>query len=147
MRGLTLLEILISLAIILIAGSILAYAFSGFRANSELSEAQAAITGMLQEARSRTLASENATTYGVHFEAERTVLFAGSSYNAADPSNKEYVLPTRVSISAINIAGGVSDIIFARLSGRASATGTMQLLTKDTAKSKTINILSAGIAE
>src|SRR3989344_466159 len=145
MRGVTMLEILITLSIIVIVATMLINVFSDFRAAGELDEAQANVVGILKDARSRTLSSKNDMVYGVHFTETQVVLFLGSSYGAGVSTNEPYSIPRTVRISSIALTGGASDTVFTRLQGTTTASGTITLQSKrDTAKTKTVTILSTG---
>jgi len=146
-KGFTLLEILISIAVISIVSVLVVSGFSSFRESAQLNEAQSQILGIFRDARNRTLSSEKNTQYGVHFETSRVVLFSGSSYNSDLPSNEPYLFPFLTRISSISLGGPV-DIVFARLTGATSASGTVTIESiSNTAKTKIITILSSGIAE
>lgn len=146
MRGVTLLEILIALSILVLMSVFLFGAFAEFQTMSTLVEAKSEIVGMLRDARTRTLASRNNTNYGVHFEETKAVLFEGNTYNALAPSNEAYQLRF-ARISAINL-GGASEIVFARLSGITSASGNIILeSTRNASKTETITILATGVVQ
>ena len=143
-NGLTAIEFLVGFAIIAFLTSFIWYAFSSFRDAGALDEASAAVLSLLRDARARTLSSQGNTTYGVHFEETKAVLFSGAAYNSADASNEPYIFSTSVKISAINL-GGPADVIFQRLTGAASASGTITLQSKkDSSRTKTITILATG---
>ena len=144
----TLIELLASIFIIAILATIFMSAFSTFRENSQLSEAHSAIIGVLKDARSRTLSSQNKSNYGVHFEAAKAVLFKGNIYNSADASNEPYFLPSSVQISAINLTGGAADTVFTRLLGTTTASGTVTISSKrDVGSTRVITILGTGNAQ
>lgn len=147
MRGFTLFEILIALAIVLLLAALAVAAFSSFRQNSLLKEARAKILSELSLARTQTLGAEGKSSWGVHFEETRLVRFKGSSYSAADPSNQEILLPLGAKISLISL-GGAQDVVFERLTGRTVSSGTIRLeLNSNALASTTITIYASGIAE
>lgn len=147
MRGFTLLELLISVAVIGIVSVLATSGFSSFRESVQLNEVQSQILGILRDARNRTLSSEKNTQYGVHFESTKVVLFSGSYYNPSASSNEIHTLPALVRISSINFGGDV-DVVFARLTGAASVFGTTTIeIINNSAKARTITIISSGIAE
>ncbi len=144
-KGFTLLEILLGIGIILLVVVLLSSSLSNFRENNLLTEADATILGLLRDARPRTLASSGNTTYGVHFEETKAVLFKGASYNAADSSNEIYLLPGILNISLINLGGGLVEVIFQRLSGGASSFGTITIISRgDSSKNRVVTILATG---
>lgn len=148
MKGVTLIELLVSIFIIAVIATVFMSAFSAFRENSQLSEAESAIIGILKDARSRTLSSKNKSDYGVHFETAKAVLFKGNVYNSADASNEPYFLPTAVQIGAINLTGGAVDTVFTRLLGTTTASGTVTISSKRASgATRVITILSTGNAQ
>ena len=147
MRGFTLFEILIALAIVLLLAVLAVAAFSDFRQNSLLKEARAKVLSELSLARTQTLGAEGKSSWGVHFEETRLVRFKGSSYSAVDPSNLEILLPVGARIGLISL-GGASEVVFERLTGRTASVGTIRLeLTSDALASTTITIYASGLAE
>lgn len=143
-RGIGFLEILISLAIVGIVITIVFVSFASLSESNELIEAHSAITGLLRDARAKTLSSQSNTTYGVHFEETKAVLFKGGSYNASLPSNETYLLPKRTKISSISLGGG-ADTVFERLTGRASPSGEVVVAARrNLSKNKTVFILQTG---
>lgn len=144
--GYSLLEMLITFFIIAIIATILFSAFGVFRQSNDLQAAEETIIGILRDARSRAVGSQDKKIYGVHFETTKTVLFKGSAYSASDPANESYVLPESVEISAISLTGGAVDTAFSILGGTTTASGTITLSSKrDSSKTRTITIFSTGV--
>ena len=147
MKGFTIIESLIGIAIIAIVATMFVSVFGIFRQSSDLTEAHSTIIGILQDARSRTLASESNSIYGVHFEQTQTVLFRGGTYDSSATSNEPYRLPTTVTISAISL-GGPSDVVFTRLIGTTTASGTITLQSiADSTATRTVTIFSTGVVK
>lgn len=147
MRGITLLEILMSIAIIAVVAAMLIGVFGGWRAGGDLEDARSNIIGILKDARSRTLASESNTSYGVHFETEKAVLFQGAAYNSSDPKNEIYSLSGSIKISSISLTGGAADTVFTRLLGTTTASGTITIESKRNQNTRVITIFATGNAE
>lgn len=146
MRGLTVLEVLIVLGILAVIATFLVGALVEFRTTSAVVEAKSEIIGILRDARVRTLASRNNTNYGVHFEETKVVLFDSDTYNPLAPNNETYQLySSRIAAIAL---GGPLDVVFERLSGIASANGTIVLTaTNNSSKTETITILATGVIQ
>ncbi|OGF62990.1 hypothetical protein A2926_04520 [Candidatus Giovannonibacteria bacterium RIFCSPLOWO2_01_FULL_44_40] len=143
--GFTMLEMLISFFIVAIIATILFVAFGAFRESNDLQSAQETIIGILRDARSRSVGSQDKKTYGVHFEATKAVLFKGSVYSASDSANEAYILPTLVKISSITLSGGAVDTVFSILGGTTTASGTVTISSqRDQSKTRTITIFSTG---
>jgi len=147
MRGFTLIEILIALTIVGILFVGMAGAFMQFNRGNVLEREVRTVVSILDDARGRTLFSENDLQYGVHFESGQIVLFGGQTYSAIDPSNEAESL-RGVTISSITLTGGASDVVFDRLTGATSVSGTTTVqLSSDTSQTKDIVILPGGIIE
>lgn len=148
MRGFTLIETLVAIAVLALLAAIMVGGLSSFQKSGELSRAADMIAGTLRDARGRTLASKNNSEYGVHFDPDKAVLFAGGAYTAGTPSNEATILPSRVEISTVAFGGGGDDVVFERLSGEAMATGTITLRVKqELAKTKEVLIYQSGVVE
>ena len=145
--GFTLLEMLITFAVIAIVSGIFVSSFSSFRSAQDLSETQANIIGIINGARSRTLASDSNSNYGVHFETAGAVLFKGNVYSAPDPSNKIYTVPGSVEISSISLTGGTVDTVFTRLNGTTTASGTISIRSKRTGSTAVITLEPTGVVK
>src|SRR3989344_2391927 len=110
-RGLTLLELLVALVILVMLGVLAIQPLAKFRTNEALDAATTQILSLINEARQNTLASKNDTVYGVHFAEDEVVLFDGATFSASDPDNRVYDLDNSVHISNISISGG-SNVVF-----------------------------------
>ncbi len=143
--GFTLIELIVSISIlaILSAGIILWY--SALAQGSELKTAAFKILDVLNLAHTRTIASLATSSYGVHFETSQYVLFKGTVYNVADSNNIFYPLPSTLQIANISLAGAGTNIVFDRLTGKTSQSGSVDVqLIADVTRSKIITILSSG---
>lgn len=143
--GFTLLEVIIVVGIL----SLLSVAgFLSLRQSVErinLDTTSHDILTTLQLARTRTLSSQDQTVYGVHFETTQYVLFKGSSYSPSSTDNEPRTLPTGVEIHNVNLAGASNEVIFERLTGSTSQTGTISLRqTNYPSNFRTINVLASG---
>jgi len=146
--GFTILEIVIVVAVsvfILVAGL---SAFSQFNKNQALRGAAAEAISVLDKGRSLTLGARDNIEYGVHFEADKIVLFKGATYSSSDTSNKVTKMNPLVTISDISLTGGGSDVIFNRLSGETVQGGTVTIsLVSNASITKTIIIHPTGVVE
>ena len=147
-KGFTIIEALVVIVILTVISVIVIGSFTKFNNNQSLNTAVSEITSTLNQARANTLASYDNLSYGVHFQSDKIILFSGGVFSSSDPDNKEIVLSTKVSISNITLAGGGSDIIFKRLTGKTDQDGTITLsLVSDPSKTETIIIQKSGIIE
>jgi len=147
-KGLSLIEILIVFSIIVLLVSVSILSYRSFERGTELETVSQEILATLKLAQTKTLASEGASPYGLHFETSRYILFKGDSYQTADPLNKTYPLATRLEIYDINLSDGGNDIIFKRLTGQSEQSGTVALrIVSEPSRTKTIAIDSSGKIE
>lgn len=147
-KGFTIIEILIVIVVLTIIATIVASAFSRFNNNQSLQSATAQIVSVLDEARSKTLASYDNSVYGVHLQSDKTVLFKGEVFSPSSSDNKDFIFSSKILISDISLSGGENEIIFKRLTGKTDHSGTITLsLISDSSKFKTITIQSSGIIE
>jgi len=152
LKGLTLIELLVTVGILIILIAIAIPNLRFFQKESDLNNAAEEIINTLRLAQNKTLASEGASQYGVHFDATSTpnqyTLFKGINFDLrATSSDKIYKLPKTIKISEIDLWGG-EEVVFTRVSGWASASnqfGKVTLELKiDPSKTKTIYIESSG---
>jgi len=150
MRSFTLIEILIVIGIIGILAVLAFPAYRFFQRESDLTTSSVEIVNTIRLAQNKTLASEGASQYGVYFDQttvpHQHILFKGGSYVSRDASFDEiHKLSSFVEVFEINLAGGVSEVVFNRVSGETLQSGNISLRLKtDPTKIKTIYIESSG---
>ncbi|MDP3735640.1 MAG: prepilin-type N-terminal cleavage/methylation domain-containing protein [bacterium] len=148
MRGFTLIEILISVAVIAILASIATISFTGLRERQALSIGVEEVRTLLSRARARTLAAEDDSVFGLHITTSSVTLFRGVTYNPAAGDNELHVLDSLVTISAHALAGGGADVVFDKRTGMTSDYGTITVaLASDVSENKVITIAQTGLVE
>ena len=144
-KGVTLIELLFSAAVIVLLAVITFGVFSNFKKSNDLYSATESGLAMLGEARSKTLSSLNSSQYGVYFASDRVVFFVGTSYATSSPGNNEVILSSNIEISSILLNGGGSIVVYKRLTGETDEYGAITLrLKSDTTQTRTIIILASG---
>lgn len=143
--GFTLIEVVVALGVLAIISTTLFVGFSAATESADLKTSAFKIVDALQFARTRTLASLASSQYGVHFETGQYVVFRGATYNASDPANIVYAVPSRVEIANVALAGGGSDVVFDRITGKTSHSGTVSVrLIANPSKLKTVEVSASG---
>ena len=146
-KGFTLIEVVIVIFLIALVSTIVFNNLSSFRQDQILRSTTSDVVTLLNEAKQNTLSSVNSSSYGVHFETNRMILFSGIIYSSSDPNNKVVNFDDTVSIPSsggLNIGGG-SDVVFERLTGDTIG-GTIKLqLNSNTSKYNIINISKTGL--
>ena len=146
-QGVTGIELLIVVVVLGIIFSIAIPQFSKTRENQVLKSAVNDILSSLNKAQSQTLASADSSSYGVHFQSDKVIIFKSVVFSAGDPDNETINIITPASISNVALgAGGPTsgNVYFNRLSGSPNTTGTITVSTSSF--SKIITISATGTA-
>ncbi|MDP3989534.1 MAG: prepilin-type N-terminal cleavage/methylation domain-containing protein [bacterium] len=146
MRGVTLIEIVIVVAVFGILSAIIAPSGGAWRAGRELESASAIVLDTLGEARERTLQSKNAKVYGVAIHNSDVVVFEGDTYSEGASSNMSYSLGGDI-LAVPTLTGGASAVVFGRLDGSVTATGTIELTHQISGVSRSITIYASGLVD
>lgn len=145
-KGFTVIEVVVGLFIVVMLAAGAVAVFKEFKSDTDVSQAQEIVVSALRVARSRTLGSVGPSVYGAHFASTSATVFKGATYDVSSPDNEVSSLPSTSQISNISLTGGVSDVVFERVTGNASATGTITLSsTSDEFNTKTVVINESGL--
>lgn len=125
-RGAGFLEMILTVAVLGIIFVISVFGLLNFRATMSMNGAQDRILTAVRTARSKTIASEGLSVYGVHFDADQVVVFYGATYVMGDTRNVVYAMPSGVSVSNVDMTTW-PDVTFARITGRAQGTGRVRI--------------------
>lgn len=140
-------EILIAFAVLMVLIAIVIPQFSSIRSRQVLKNASQDALSALSKARAKTLASQDSTTYGVRFESNQIVIFAGTAYSAGASTNEVISVISPASITNVTLAGvsgSSGELYFNRLYGAPSKTGTITITSSSV--TKTITISATGTA-
>ncbi|MCP6719156.1 MAG: hypothetical protein KJI71_02900 [Patescibacteria group bacterium] len=148
--GFTLIELLVIISILIVLTALSIPAFRLFYKESGLINSAEKTVKILVLAQNRTLASEGDSQWGVYFSTSSSphqyTLFKGTDYANRDTSFDEvYKISERTEIYQINLAGGKTEVVFDRITGATSQSGTISLRLKDDIlKQKQITIEQSG---
>ncbi len=146
-RGFTLVELLITLSIMGVIAGIVVGSFAGARSSQILQGATDETLATLAAARARALASRGGNRYGVHIASDAMTLFIGPVYQAATSTNEKYALDSSLEIASVSLAGGGSDIVFEKLTGKTNQYGSFVLRLKaEPVRAHTISVSATGVA-
>ncbi len=146
-KGITATELLVVIAVLGVIFSIVIPQFSKSRELQVLKSGVGDILSTIDKARVTTLSSLNSSSYGVHFQSDKVIIFKGTVFSASDPNNEAINITTPANISNVTlggISGNSGDVYFNRLSGSPSALGTITISTSS--YSKIITISATGVA-
>ncbi len=146
--GLTLLEVIVAIAIILLVLGLMIFSLANFRRTQLLSGTTEQLIGLLNEARSRTISAVDGAQHGVHLTSNRAQLFQGAAYSGGT-IKQTLDLDSALTLTwFLGGSAGVSDIIFQKLTGKTGQYGTTTLsLTFDSSKNRVISIESTGLVQ
>ena len=144
--GFTLIESLIVLGIFMLIAVIAIPAYRNFQKQADLINTTEAIINILRLTQSKTLTSEQASQWGVHFSSSEYTLFKGADYALRNSSfDKNYTVPDLVEIHEISLEGSGSDVVFERITGQTNQFGSISLrLKSNVLETKTIVIELSG---
>lgn len=137
-RGFTLVEVLLSVAVIAVLAGISAPVFSRLMTKNDLDTAVVSLAQSWRRVQELSMANDGDSVWGVKVAAGSITLFKGGSYAGRDTGYDEtFDLPSTISVS-----GAAMEVTFNKLTGTPSATGTVSLTSfGDT---RTLNINSKG---
>jgi prepilin-type N-terminal cleavage/methylation domain-containing protein len=133
--GFTLLELLISIAMIGALAAMSVPVYQTFQVKNDIDVARSVAAQSLRRAQTKARAMDGDETWGVHFQAGSITLFQGSSYATRDTDFDEIYEPADI----IGFSG-LTEVTFAKLTGEPSATGTLTMSSAaNQSRSLTIN--------
>ncbi|KKR70240.1 MAG: hypothetical protein UU13_C0010G0005 [Candidatus Nomurabacteria bacterium GW2011_GWB1_40_7] len=138
-KGMTVIEILVVVVVLGIIFLIVIPQFSKMRENQALKNAVGEIISSLNKAQSQTLASVDSSSYGVHFQPDKVIIFKGAIFSVGDANNEtiDIILP------AIILTSG--NVYFNRLTGSSAGINSISVGIPD-GPQKTISISATGVA-
>ncbi len=143
--GFTLIEMLLAVSIIFLMSGLILGPFSQFRTQKTLDATVEEVFAAFSRAHIDTISSLQDSQYGVHLDADKVVYFVGTTYVPGAVTNSEYELSSVIEIGSITLVGGVSDVIFQRLSGATNQSGTFEIRAKsDTTRKVVVTVNGTG---
>lgn len=144
-KAFTLVEIVVVIGISVLLVLLTISFFSSFRNTQVLQGETSQALSIINKARSNTLNSKSDSEYGVRVNGDQIILFQGLTFSSSSPSNEAYVLHAAVTISSTTLSGGGTDIVFDRLTGDTSNSGSFTVSLKtDPTKKNVISISKTG---
>lgn len=143
MRGFTLIEILVVIAIvgILLSGAVAS--ISTVRSENSLLTAADLIKTTIEKSRMSSLAKEDGFGYSVKILEDGVVWFLGKTYDSGEISNKKISIPFGAKVLSADIGGG-DIILFNTLTGTTTPGAIVVSSTSDPSRTRTIVINGSG---
>jgi prepilin-type N-terminal cleavage/methylation domain-containing protein len=121
-RGFTLLEVLLSVAILTMITGISLPILASLNNRNDLDVVTQNVAMQLRRAQSYARAVKQDSQWGVRVQAGSATLFKGSSYASRDSGYDE-----EVTVPAAIVPSGLSEVVFTKLTAAPSASGTITL--------------------
>lgn len=122
MKGFTLIEFLISVAIIFSISSLGLFIGMDFYKSSSLNSERHIAISILQKARNLSMANINEVKHGIYLDADKYTIFQGENYSSRDPAYDEII-----NINPMITKSGLQEVVFEQLTGKPSAIGNIIL--------------------
>lgn len=145
-RGFTFVELLVAIALIAVLVVFSATVVANLTQASALRTAVSDTKAAIVDARADTLAAEADTFHSVRIAEDHIVSYLGGTYDPDAAGNVVVHFPRAVRATT-SLTDAVTDIAFSRLTGDASATGTITLFERDSGASTTLTIYRSGLIE
>ncbi|HEU0080555.1 MAG TPA: prepilin-type N-terminal cleavage/methylation domain-containing protein [Candidatus Paceibacterota bacterium] len=139
-KGYSLAELMVAVAIVALMATISVASLSSYLKRESLASNAAALANAIREARSRTLASIKGQQYGVQVDSDRFTLFSGPALSSTT-ADAPYLFA-----SGVRASTAVPVVLFSRVTGNSSASGTIDLyIVGDPAKKRTVSVQGTGL--
>jgi prepilin-type N-terminal cleavage/methylation domain-containing protein len=138
--GFTLVEALLSMAIIGILAALSAPIYASFQTRNDVDTNTQTVAELLRRANTYARSVKNDNAWGVHVNGATATLFEGTSYAARDTTSDETtIMPSNLT------ASGLTEVVFAKASGLTSNTGTITITAANTNDTKAITVNAKGM--
>lgn len=137
--GLTLIELLVVVALIFVLAAAGAPILNTFLIRNYVSTTKTKLYSALSKAQVYAATGRGDSAWGVYRSGNTFTVFRGSSYASRTTAfDEQYTVPATVSVS------GLSEIVFARLSGTTTNTGTITVQGA-AAPTQTLTVYTTGV--
>lgn len=148
--GLTLMEILVVISIMMLMSVIVIPNYRRWQKQIDVDYEVEALEGAIREAQSRSMAVLNGENHGVYFDQtnNKYYIFQGTVFDPGAEANIEYTLAKDVEFVSVNFAVTGDTVVFNQLSGSTDNSGSMVVRSASiTDIQRTITITKEGKVE
>lgn len=144
-QGFTIIEVLVVLSILAVMASVAIIGFRDYARFQQYNQAVNDVVFILNQTRLSARSAESDAAHGVKFSSGGITQFTGNAYIAGNPSNitNTYGLVTL----QYALSNGVDEIVFEKLTGLPTATGTVTVVGLSFTASTTITVTSTGVVQ
>lgn len=138
-NGFTLLELLLSVALMSLLAGIAAPMYLSLQAENEVAIAATTVADVLRRGQIRAQAVDGDSAWGVEMVSSTITLFKGNNFVGRDQNfDENYKLTATIKLSGLNY------VVFNKFSGWATASGTV-IITHQEGRQKNVSISELGI--
>jgi prepilin-type N-terminal cleavage/methylation domain-containing protein len=154
-KGFTLLEMMIVFGIIAVLGLVAGLNLFGTKGGATLTDTTQSIATVLRQAQSDSMAQENSSQWGVHFDNTTStspfyaLFYSSNGTYASSVISSRYLLPAGICFTTSSVpAGSSTDVVFSSLSGAPNSSGTigLEFVTGGGCASATTSATAAGVS-
>ncbi|MEK7517633.1 MAG: type II secretion system protein [Patescibacteria group bacterium] len=143
-KGFTLIELMVVLAIVATLLGLIAINLSSSQQKTSISTTVQTIISDMKTQQIKAMTSDTegrptASPYSVHFDANQYVLFYGSAYSSAEPSNFVVPLPPNLQFTTL------INVVFSQTSGSLGSAASVTIQNVTTSEVKTIQLNQYGV--
>lgn len=144
--GFTFVELLVVMAILAVLSAVIFSALNNYSSRQSLAGMRDDVRNGLIEAREKSMASIDDSVHGVAIGTTSINFFSGSSYVAGAPASSTIDYTTNL-FATSSLSGGNTQVVFNKLTGSASATGTIVLFDAAENTYATVTVYATGLIE
>ena len=141
--GFTLIEIVVVLGLLAIIILFSVGEIRDYAATQQLQVAEQELVSFVRETRQRTLAAETSSQFGLRFATSSVTRFEGAAYTDDPSSHTTHTFPGATLTSPL--ISSDTDLVFSRLTGIPSATGTISVQHVHTGAVRELRLTDAGL--
>lgn len=140
MKGFTLIEISLVVALTLIIGAVTMPSYTKFIDGRKLSADKSKLVENIRYARELAKSGKDNSSFGIYFQTSRYVLYQGSDYSSRkEPKDQTFELGKNIKLSNIN------EVNFAKKTGLPSTTGILKIENTNTEDFEEVEINQEGL--
>jgi len=136
MKGASIIEIIVIVAIIGLLASFSTLTYNTWRAQNELNVALSNSVDNFRRAQTLSEIAQNDSNWGVKFETGSITVFKGTSF---DDIGRDLTKDEKISLPSSVVFSGLTEVVFNKLSGYPQSTGSLTITRINDTKQITIN--------
>ena len=145
-RGFTLVELLVVMAIMVIVTTLTVQGILKYGLRQQYLQFATGVQNAITEARSKTLAGINDTTYGVYVGTSTIEYFSGTVPVVGSAANTIIEIPSYINATS-SLTGDIWYVSFARLTGVPRVIGTIEIGDRRSEAVTTFTIYASGLVQ